>query len=237
MKKVLEDLPLHTYAFLPSEKAERAVVFFHGYGADGRDLFSLSPVLAGFFPQTAFYFPDAPERTGVFGGYQWFPLDDYDPLMLSDPERGEKYLNSLMPWAERTRAITDSYVNAILKHTKIPAHKLILCGFSQGGLMAIYTSLRFAQKLAGTIGLSSVAVMFDGQVFSKDRIVSRLPVTLIHGNADNVVPLTVFERHKKNLTDAGLVVNHFIVPGLMHGIDETALKHLIDAITSYFSVE
>ena len=235
MKRILTDLPLRTYASLPAGNIEQVGVFFHGYGADGQDLFNISGVLRHFFPNAAFYFPDAPEELGFFGGYQWFSLDDYNPVVLSDPMAGEKYLNSLMPLAEIARGVTDPYMHAVLEHSGVSANKAVLCGFSQGGLMAVYTALRFSQKLAGSVGLSAVAVMFDGNTFSPDKIVSDPPITLIHGDADNVVPPAVFERNKQNLKNAGLSVESFVVPHLMHGIDETALNHLCSSLKKYFS--
>ncbi|MGN1078769.1 MAG: alpha/beta hydrolase [Alphaproteobacteria bacterium] len=235
MKQILTDLPLRTYASLPEGKPEQAGVFFHGYGADGQDLFNISGVLRRFFPNAAFYFPDAPEELGFFGGYQWFSLDGYDPAVLSDPEAGKKYLNSLMPLAEIARGVTDPYMRAVLEHSGVPADKAVLCGFSQGGLMAVYTALRFPEKLAAAVGLSAVAVMFDGKTFSPDKIVSKPPVTLIHGDADNVVPPAVFELNQQNLRNAGLSVESFVVPDLMHGIDETALRHLCSTMQKSFA--
>ena len=66
MKRILTDLPLRTYASLPEGNIEQVGVFFHGYGADGQDLFNISGVLRHFFPNAAFYFPDAPEELGFF---------------------------------------------------------------------------------------------------------------------------------------------------------------------------
>ncbi len=235
MKQILTDLPLRTYALLPEGETEQAAVFFHGYGADGQDLFNISSVLRRFFPKAAFYFPDAPEEMGFFGGYQWFSLNDYNPLLLSDSAAAQRYLTSLMPLAEIARGVTDPYMRAVLEHSGVSADKAALCGFSQGGLMAVYTALRFSEKLAISVGMSAVAVMYDGQTFSPDKIVSKPPVTLIHGDADNVVPLTVFELNKSNLQSAGLAVDSHIVPYLMHGIDETALQYLCDALRNSFS--
>ena len=56
-------------------KASSAVVFLHGYGADGADLLGLADVLAPHLPGTAFLAPDAPEAcTGNPFGRQWFPI-------------------------------------------------------------------------------------------------------------------------------------------------------------------
>ena len=60
-----------------SGHADSAVVFLHGYGADGNDLIGLAEPLAPHLPNTRFLAPNAPERCpGNPMGYQWFP----DPL-------------------------------------------------------------------------------------------------------------------------------------------------------------
>ncbi len=59
--------------------ASRVVVFLHGYGADGADLLGLADVLAPHLPGTAFYAPDAPERSvNKPFRYQWFPISWLD---------------------------------------------------------------------------------------------------------------------------------------------------------------
>jgi phospholipase/carboxylesterase len=52
-----------------------AVIFLHGYGADGADLLGLADPLAPYLPDTAFHAPDAPERCAASPfGFQWFPI-------------------------------------------------------------------------------------------------------------------------------------------------------------------
>lgn len=234
MKQMIGGLPLTTYASFPDEGApETAAVFFHGYGADGQDLFNLSGALRPYFPKTAFFFPDAPAKTAGFGfggGYEWFALDGYDPSLLRTLKDAEKYCKGLMPLAEQARAVTDEYLTQVILQTGLTADRTALCGFSQGGLMALYTALRHSEKLAAAVGLSAVAVMFDGKTFSPQDIVSKPPVTLIHGEADNIVPLPVFEMNLANLAEAGIAVESFTVPYLMHGIDNMALRYLCEAL-------
>ena len=94
MMRVLTDLPLRTYASLPDGgKPSHAAVFFHGYGADGQDLSGISGLLRRRLPNAAFYFPDAPEELGFFGGYQWFDLDGFNPAELADPQGGAVFEN------------------------------------------------------------------------------------------------------------------------------------------------
>ena len=51
------------------------VIFFHGYGADGNDLISLSDAFSKILPNAVFYSPNAPQKCEMGGmGYQWFPI-------------------------------------------------------------------------------------------------------------------------------------------------------------------
>ena len=51
------------------------VIFFHGYGADGSDLISLSDAFSKILPNAVFYSPNAPQKCEMGGlGYQWFPI-------------------------------------------------------------------------------------------------------------------------------------------------------------------
>ena len=57
-----------------SGETRSAVVFLHGYGANGADLLGLADPLAEHLPDTLFVAPDAPEAcAGAPMGFQWFP--------------------------------------------------------------------------------------------------------------------------------------------------------------------
>lgn len=227
MRTEIQDLPLTTYASLPDDgKIESAAVFFHGYGADALDLFNLSSALRQILPHTAFYFANAPVALTMFGGYQWFSLDDFDPAKISKQHIGEEFLKKLMPRAEPVISMTRDYMNAVMKHAGVDETKTALCGFSQGGLMALYTALTMPKALAAVVAMSSVALMFDGEAMLPEKITAKPPITLIHGDSDNVLPLMVYEVNKANLLSAGLHVEGYIVPDLMHGIDQIALNIL-----------
>ena len=58
-----------------SGKINELVIFFHGYGADGNDLISLSDQFTSVLPSAEFYAPNAPDLCEMGGvGYQWFPI-------------------------------------------------------------------------------------------------------------------------------------------------------------------
>ena len=56
-------------------KADRLIVFVHGYGADGNDLIGLGRHWQQLLPTAAFVSPNAPERCAMSPtGYQWFGI-------------------------------------------------------------------------------------------------------------------------------------------------------------------
>ncbi len=69
----MRELPFNKKPAL-SGKTNSLLVFLHGYGADGADLFGLADVLAPHLPDTVFLAPDAPERARGGHGLQWFPI-------------------------------------------------------------------------------------------------------------------------------------------------------------------
>lgn len=229
MNRILTDLPLTTYAVLPDDgKIDSAAVVLHGYGSDGRDMAGLADVLKGILPHTAFYCPNAPEAL-PFGGFEWFAFDDYDQSLIFDEQWGTAFLKKLTPRIEKIMPVMHSFLAAVMKHAGVKADKTALAGFSQGGGTALMTALTYSERVACAVGMSAVPLMFDGN-FTFEKVQSKPPVTLVHGDADNVLPLRAFNIGKTNLEAAGVPVDGFVVPDLMHGIDQTALSIMANAL-------
>ena len=235
-----KDLVLSGPSFVPEGKVGHAVVFFHGYGANGHDLYGLSSFLKWSFPDTAFYFPNAPEPVfgaEIFGGRQWFDLSAYNPSdMESDKSALEKFCRSVLPAAERARKYTDRFVTQVREIHGLEASDTAIAGFSQGGMMALLTALKYPQKVAAVVGMSALPVVFDDKFFPLADVVSKPDVTLTHGDADDVVPLPAYLLNLENMDKAGVPAAGFVVEELMHGIDETVMFHLKSALRAGFGI-
>lgn len=69
----------------------------------------------------------------------------------------------------------------------IPANRIVLGGFSQGGALALYSALTFEQPLAGVVALSCwlpLHKQFPSAKISSDEV----PIFQAHGDYDPVVP-------------------------------------------------
>ena len=192
--------------------ARRGVVFLHGYGADGNDLLGLAEPLAPHLPDTVFLAPDAPERcVGNPFGYQWFPIPWIDGSSEAAAAEG----------MARAAADLNAWLDATLAAEGLEPAQLAIIGFSQGTMMALQVAPRRAAPLAGIVG-------FSGRMMAPETLaaetVSRPPVLLIHGDADEVVPVQSLPEAAEALQGAGFTVYAHIMKGTGHGIAPDGLS-------------
>ncbi|MEC9367701.1 MAG: dienelactone hydrolase family protein [Pseudomonadota bacterium] len=188
--------------------AKSLVVFLHGYGADGNDLIGLGQHWARAFPDTAFVSPHAPEPCAMSPmGRQWFPLTLRDP---SESWRG----------VQQAGPGLDAFLDAEMERHGLGDDRLALVGFSQGTMMALHVGLRRAKAPAGIVGYSGAiagAEHLDAQLRSKP------PVLLVHGDADEVIPIDALHMTREALAAASVPVQWHVSEGIGHGIDNDGL--------------
>ena len=189
--------------------ARALVVLLHGYGADGNDLIGLAPYWARSLPHVEFVSPHAPFPCDMAPfGRQWFSLADRDP-------------ESVLAGTRLAAQLIDGFLDDERERTGLPADRLALVGFSQGTMMSLFVGPRRADALAGILG-------FSGRLLApellSDEMRSRCPVSLIHGDSDELVPAGELARAVEGLTAAGIDVSSRLCRGLGHSIDETGLR-------------
>ncbi len=201
-----------TYEYIPLEtnrsEASHNLIMLHGYGSDGFDLLHIGNLWQQTLPNLGIYSLQAPEPCqDVPSGRQWFYIKDMDPHTLyRGAQNASKYLE---------RAL----LNAV-EHTKVPLENTILMGFSQGAMMALYTGLYRCPQVRGILA-------YSGGIFSPDEPLIEakdIDICLIHGDADTVVPLPLFEASSHKLKAEGLKVEEHLLPGLEHSIDDRAFR-------------
>ncbi len=203
--------------------ARQLVVFLHGYGADGNDLIGLAPHLARVLPGAAFVSPHAPEPCAMAPmGRQWFSLSNYDPMRLRrDPAYTEQMFEAMREGARQAAPALDAFLDKELSRTGLTDDKLALVGFSQGTMMALQVGLRRRRPPACIVGFSGSLV---GAERLTDEAIVRPPILLIHGDADEVVPVTALFEALGGLGRAELSVEWHISPGIGHGIAPDGLE-------------
>ena len=153
-------------------KIKNAVILFHGYGGDGKDISMLSLNWKRHLPNTIFICPNGHEKCPINpSGYQWFDLTkDNSEYILNETKKAEKKLNV--------------FIQEVKKEFNLENNKICLSGFSQGCMMSINLGLISDQEYGCIVG-------FSGKIINQEDLKSRkkvsTPTLLIHGDSDQVV--------------------------------------------------
>ena len=196
-----------------SGETRSAVVFLHGYGANGKDLIGLAEPLAEHMPDTLFLSPDGPEEcVGSSLGLQWFPI----PWIDGSSE--EMARNGVL------RAVDDlqAFLDGVMVDEDLLPEQVMLFGFSQGSMMALHAAPRREDPVAGVVAFSGRLLEPESLA---DEVQSRPPVLLVHGDRDEVVPIQALPEAARALEAAGWSeVYAHVMKGTAHGIAPDGLS-------------
>jgi phospholipase/carboxylesterase len=190
------------------EPPKQLVVLCHGLGADGHDLIDLAPTWSHALPQALFVSVDAPFQHDSGFGRQWWSVADRSPARM---EAGVRCAATYL----------DAFIDAELPRLGLPADAYALMGFSQGAMTALFTGLRRRPPPRAILAFSG-ALIAPNRVLAE--LANRAPVLLVHGEADEVVPIQRSREAEAELRAAGVPVEAVYVPRLGHGIDDTGLS-------------
>jgi len=185
--------PLPVVELDPPTAPVAVVIWLHGLGADGHDFEPIVPELR--LPPALpvrFVFPHAPEiAVTAFGGQRaraWF---DFNPTAGAD-------LPGLTVSAARIRDLIQNEID-----NGMPAQRILLAGFSQGGVMALHTALYYPKPLAGILALSTFLAEGDALGGAKAAANARIPILMCHGQQDAVLPMSLGKASLATLKNAG----------------------------------
>ena len=153
-------------------EVSNAIVLFHGYGGDGKDISILSLNWKRYLPNTVFICPNGHESCPINpSGYQWFDLTKDEPdYILEQSIKAEKKLSK--------------FIGEVKNTYKLENNKICISGFSQGCMMSINLGLTSDQEYACIVG-------FSGKIINQEDLKTRKNIStstlLIHGDQDQVV--------------------------------------------------
>ncbi|WNH48261.1 carboxylesterase [Stenotrophomonas aracearum] len=174
----------HTLETVVNETAANpqwAVIWLHGLGADGHDFAPIVPeLLRPDWPAIRFVFPHAPVQPITINNgvpmRAWYDIVSMDFASRADAAGVTASVQAL-----------DALVDAEIARG-IPAERILLAGFSQGGAVILSAALRWTRPIAGLIALSTY--LPDPKAAADARVADgiRPPVFMAHGAHDPVIP-------------------------------------------------
>ncbi len=172
-----------------------SVIWLHGLGADGHDFVPIVEELS--LPAAVrFIFPHAPHiPVTVNGGYvmrAWYDIAGTTIDSKQDEAGIRQSHNAIEAFIEQELA------------RGIPAKRIFLAGFSQGGAIALHTALRLSVPLAGVLALSTYLPL---SALAQSELTSNTtPIFMAHGVDDSVVPYTLGVTSRDKLQTLGFTV-------------------------------
>ena len=200
-------------------KIKNAVILLHGYGGDGKDISMLSLNWKRHLSNTIFICPNGHEPCSINpSGYQWFDLTRDDPkYILEQTIKAEKKLNQ--------------FIDEVKKEFNLENNKICLSGFSQGCMMSINLGLTSDQEYCCIVG-------FSGKIINQEDLKIRKKIStntlLIHGDADQVVPINFMLEAKDFFIRNNIEVETHLIKNCDHSIpieaSSIALNYILKKI-------
>ncbi len=200
---------------------DSTVIWLHGLGADGHDFEPIIPELRldpGL--NIRFIFPHAPMMPVTIN--QGFVMRAWYDIRAADiaAEPDEK---GILASAELLTEMVEGEIDQGIK-----SERIVLAGFSQGGVIALQAGLRYEQKLAGILALSTYLPLQNSLAAEKSDANADTPIFLAHGVADPVIPVELAYRSLKKLEKEGYEVEWHEYRGMPHSVSEQEIFHIAE---------
>jgi phospholipase/carboxylesterase len=183
----------------PTTTADAAVIWLHGLGADGYDFVPIVQELR--LPATMavrFIFPHAvPRPVTINNGFvmrAW-----YDITSLG-PDRKEDDVG-----IRESATVVNQYVQQ-QNARGVESKRIVIAGFSQGGAIALQAGLRYPERIAGIMALSTYLPLRDAVAAEATQANRDVPILMCHGLRDDVVPAALGKASRDVLTSLGYQV-------------------------------
>ncbi len=197
---------LDTLDIETAPKPDAAILWLHGLGADAHDFEPIVPeIVASGERAWRFVFPNAPVRpVSLNGGMPmraWYDIVQPTGRNLALDPNVEEDLAGFWDSEARIRELLAREVGR-----GIPAERIVLGGFSQGGAVSLFTAPRLAQRLAGVLALSCYLPL-SGRL-ARDRVPANqgTPIFMAHGRADPMLPWSLGSSSRDFLRGMGYTV-------------------------------
>ena len=184
----------------PGVAATSTVIWLHGLGADGFDFVPIVNELR--LPATLatrFIFPHAtPRPVTINNGFvmrAWYDITGFGPERAED-DAGIR----------ESDGVVRKYIEQQIAQG-IPAGKIVIAGFSQGGAIAFQTGLRYPQRLAGIMALSTYLPLRASVANEASAANRDVPILMCHGTHDGVVSPTLGETSRDILLKLGYQID------------------------------
>ena len=216
----MDELLLEAVEISPAGAVLASIIWLHGLGADGHDFEPLIPQL-GVVDELGVrvVLPHAPRMPVTVNGGMvmpaWYDIAGTDFRQAEDAHGIRTSSRRLAALIEREIA------------RGIPPARIVLAGFSQGGAIALHTGLRFPERLAGILALSTYLPLAPDLPDERTAANADIPIMQAHGEQDPVIPLALAVATRDRLRALGYSVDWHTYP-MPHAVYPAEIEDIRD---------
>ena len=196
------------------------LVLMHGVGSNEQDLFGLAPQVPERFHVLSLR---APFRMGP-GSHAWFDF--------SIEPNGERTINEVQE--AQSRALVARTVESAAEQLGIPPERVVVGGFSQGGIMALSLLLTQPALLQAAMVWHSRLLPQVVPLAAPADALRGKQMWLSHGTHDNVIPLAHAQAIAQHMGPLPVAVTYREFPGA-HEIRPAELSATVSWLESLAS--
>lgn len=190
------------------EKVERIFIILHGYSSNKEATLKIFASLLDVLPNTAFISAESPYDCEIGQGFQWFSI--------------EGDLEATRNEARRSSAILDDFIDEQLKKYNLNDSQLMIGGFSQGSVMALYNGLRRKHEPLCLVLFS--CLLLDSNTSLKQELSCRPKTFLANGDSDAYIPKDFYVKTKEILEQNGVPLESHLIENKDHYINQDCIK-------------
>ena len=174
-----------------------SIIWLHGLGADGHDFAVVVPELEKLgVHRCRFIFPHAPiQAVTINGGMEMRSWYDITSLDFESREQDAAGIHA-------SAVLVENLIQREIDRG-VPAERIMIAGFSQGGAIALHMLIRLEFKIAGVIALSTYLPLSETVAGEKSQANQHTPVFMAHGQQDDVIDLRYAEESRDTLVTHG----------------------------------
>jgi phospholipase/carboxylesterase len=205
------------YEVVPKEKAKGILILLHGYGASGDDLISLAPILAQDLHDYYFFSPNAIDKYGNGGGYQWFEITDIQDL-------NDTFCKGLLYCQNKVANLIKQKIIKVKELYNLDQKcPISILGFSQGAALALHLVCSgLLPEVKSVVSFSGAFVKFEEEIYCNNKEIN---ILLLHGKEDQIIDYSYSLNSKHELNNLGFhSVECTIFNNLGHSISYEGLN-------------
>ncbi len=178
------------------------VIWLHGLGADGHDFVPIVPQL-GLSDELGvkFIFPHAPHQAVTINNglrmRAWYDIHHPDLAVVPDIDGIRR---------------STQLIKGTLEQAFTEVDKVVLAGFSQGGVISLFAGLRYPRRLSGVLALSTYLADHNALAAERSEANREVPILMMHGVDDPIIPLADAERSRDELIALAYAVEWMAYP-------------------------